>query len=121
MAGKLPICAAALCNLWLIALACIHPFALHFAQDDFVLADLNGVGVPGVLTRYAVQRTCLINLLLLMAGALQNSLTINLPQNSYFMLVSGRVRRKQILEIGTELDSGDDPETGWTAGRPRPS
>merc|ERR1711865_1221901 len=59
-------------------------------QDDVVLADLNGVGVPGVVTRYAVQRTCLINLLLLMAGALKNSLKMNLSQNSYFVLVSGK-------------------------------
>ena len=27
-------------------------------QDDEVLADLNGVGVPGNLTRYAIQRAC---------------------------------------------------------------
>jgi hypothetical protein len=85
-------------------------------QDDVVLADLNGVGVPGVVTRYAVQRTCLINLLLLMAGALKNSLKMNLSQNSYFVLVSGQVRRKQILEIGTEDDWGGEPlgETGWS-------
>ena len=81
-----------------------------------MLADLNGVGVPGVVTRYAVQRTCLINLLLLMAGALKNSLKMNLSQNSYFVLVSGQVRRKQILEIGTEDDWGGEPlgETGWS-------
>jgi hypothetical protein len=47
-------------------------------QDDIVLADLNGVGVPGTLTRYAVQRTCLINLSLLMAGSLVTVVKKNL-------------------------------------------
>jgi len=68
-------------------------------QDDVVLADLNGVGVPGTLTRYAVMRTCLINLSLLMAGSLVTVVKKNLTDNSYFVLVSGNVLRWEILEV----------------------
>ena len=68
-------------------------------QDDVVLADLNGIGVPGTLTRYAVQRTCLINLSLLRAGSLVTVVKKNLIDNSYFVLVSGNVLRREILEV----------------------
>ena len=68
-------------------------------QDDTVLADLNGAAVAGVLTRFAIQRTCFINLLLLMAGSLWTSLKKNMSDNSYFVLVEGNVLRREILEV----------------------
>jgi hypothetical protein len=68
-------------------------------QDDAVLADLNGAGVSGSLTRYAVQRTCLINLSLLMAGSLVTDVRKNLSDNSYFVFISGNVLRREILEV----------------------
>ena len=68
-------------------------------QDDTVLADLNGAGVAGVLTRFAIQRTCFINLLLLMAGSLWTSLKKNMSDNSYFVLISGNVLRRDIMEV----------------------
>ena len=68
-------------------------------KDDVVLADLNGVGVPGTLTTYAVWRTCLINLLLLMAGSLITIVKKNLSDNSYFIFISGNVLRREILEV----------------------
>jgi hypothetical protein len=68
-------------------------------QDDVVLADLNGAGVPGTLTRYSVQRTCLINLSLLMAGSLVTVVKKNLTDTSYFGLVTGNVLRREILEV----------------------
>jgi hypothetical protein len=79
-------------------------------QDDAVLADLNGVGVSGVLTRFALLRTCFINLLLLMAGALSVSVTKSLPDGSYFVLLTGNVMRRQILEAESLSDypDGDD-------------
>ena len=68
-------------------------------QDDVVLADLNGVGVPGILTLYAIQRTCFINMLLLMAGSLVTVVKKNLSDNSYFIFISGNVLRREILEV----------------------
>jgi hypothetical protein len=80
-------------------------------QDDIVLADLNGVGVPGTLTRYAAMRTCLINLSLLMAGSLVTVVKKNLTNNSYFVLVSGNVLRQEMLEVNSlivDLDGDND-------------
>jgi hypothetical protein len=79
-------------------------------KDEVVLADLNGAGVPGTLTQFAAQRTCLINLLVLMAGALSVSLTKSLPDGSYFVLLTGNVMRRQILEAESLNDypDGDD-------------
>ena len=80
-------------------------------QDDEVLADLNGVGVPGTLTKYAVQRTCLVNLSLLMAGSLITVVKKNLTLNSYFMLVEGNVLRREMLEAestGVKPDGDND-------------
>jgi hypothetical protein len=74
-------------------------FSAFVWRNDPVLADLNGVGVPGTLTRYAVLRTCLINLSLLMAGSLVTVVKKNLTDNSYFVLVSGNVLRREILEV----------------------
>jgi hypothetical protein len=68
-------------------------------KDDVVLADLNGIGVPGILTVYAIQRTCYINLLLLMAGSLVTVVKKNLSDNGYFVLVEGNVLRREILEV----------------------
>jgi hypothetical protein len=68
-------------------------------KDDVVLADLNGVGVPGILTLYAILRTCYINLLLLMAGSLVTVVKKNLSDNSYFVFISGNVLRREILEV----------------------
>ena len=82
-------------------------FSAFVWQDDAVLADLNGVGVSGTLTRYAVKRTCLINLSLLMAGSLVTVVKKNLTDNSYFVLVTANVLRREILEV--ELLS-DDPD-----------
>jgi hypothetical protein len=76
-------------------------------KDDAVLADLNGVGVSGVLTRFALLRTCFINLLLLMAGALSVSVGKSLPYGSYFVLLTGNVMRRQILEVES---LNDDPD-----------
>jgi hypothetical protein len=76
-------------------------------QDDVVLADLNGIGAPGILTVYAIQRTCFINLSLLMAGALTVSVTKSLPDGSYFVLVTGNVTRRQILEAESLSDYPD--------------
>jgi hypothetical protein len=68
-------------------------------KDDVVLADLNGVGVPGILTLYAIQRTCFINMLLLMAGSLVTVVKKNLSDNRYFIFISGNVLRREILEV----------------------
>jgi hypothetical protein len=68
-------------------------------KDDVVLADLNGVGVTGLLTRFALLRTCFINLSLLMAGSLATVVKKNLSDNSYFVLVEGNVLRREILEV----------------------
>ena len=76
-------------------------------KDDAVLADLNGVGVPGILTLYAIQRTCFINLLLLMAGALSISVNKSFADGSYFVLVTGNVMRRQILEVESLSDFPD--------------
>jgi hypothetical protein len=80
-------------------------------KDDVVLADLNGVGVPGTLTMYAVLRTCFINLLLLMAGSLVMVVMKNLSDNSYFVFVFGNVLRREILEVeslSVKLDGHHD-------------
>jgi hypothetical protein len=68
-------------------------------QDDVVLADLNGVGVPGTLTQFSAQRTCFINLSLLMAGSLVTVVMKNLSGNSYFIFIGGNVLRREILEV----------------------
>merc|ERR1711865_914549 len=67
--------------------------------DDAVLADLNGVGVNGSLTRYGLQRTCFFNLLLLMAGSLITVLKKNFSDNSYFVIINGNVLRADIMEL----------------------
>ena len=82
-------------------------FSAFVWQNDPVLADLNGAGVSGTLTRYAAMRICLINLSLLMAGSLVMVVTKNLTDNSYFVLVEGNVTRRQILEVES---LGDDPD-----------
>jgi hypothetical protein len=54
-------------------------------QDDVELADLNGPLTEGVLTRYDVQRTCLVNLVILMMSALKTSFEKNIfAGNKYF-------------------------------------
>ena len=68
-------------------------------DDDAELPDLNGESRAGVLTKYTLQRTCLINLLLLMAGAMMTAVTKNLKFNGYFTLVTGNVLRREILEV----------------------
>ena len=68
-------------------------------KDDVVLADLNGVGVSGTLTQFSAQRTCFINLSLLMAGSLVTAVKKNLSDNSYFIFISGNVLRREILEV----------------------
>jgi hypothetical protein len=68
-------------------------------DDDVVLGDLNGVENPGVVTRYSIQRMCFINLLLLMAGSLVKVVTKNLSDNGFFVLVSGNVLRRDIMEV----------------------
>jgi hypothetical protein len=68
-------------------------------KDDVVLADSNGVSVAGDLTQFAAQRTCLINLLLLMAGSLVAVVKKNMSDNSFFVLVSANVLRWEILEV----------------------
>jgi hypothetical protein len=82
-----------------ITLATSIYLSAYVWKDDAVLADLNGAGLPGTLTRYAVQRTCLINLSLLMAGSLVTVVKKNLRDNSYFVLVTGNVLRQEILEV----------------------
>jgi hypothetical protein len=80
-------------------------------QDDTVLADLNGAGVAGVLTRFTVFRTCFINMLLLMAGSLVTVVKKNLSDNSYFVLISGNVLRRDIMEVeslGADPDGDND-------------
>ena len=79
--------------------------------NDVVLADLNGVEVPGVVTKYALQRTCFINMLLLMAGSLITVVKKNLSNNRYLVLVSGNVLRREILEVeslSSDLDGDND-------------
>jgi hypothetical protein len=71
----------------------------YVRKDDPVLADLNGVGVPGTLTQFSPQRTCFINLSLLMGGSLVTVVKKNLSDNSYFVLVEGNVLRREILEV----------------------
>ena len=68
-------------------------------QDNTVLVDLNGADRYGSLDRYAVQRVVLVNLLLLMSGSVVSSVTKNFPEDNYFSLVFGVVRRQQILEV----------------------
>ena len=82
-----------------ITLATVIYLSAYVWQDDVVLADLNGIGVPGILTLYAIQRTCFINLLLLMAGSLVTDVKKNLQDNSYFVFISGNVLRREILEV----------------------
>jgi hypothetical protein len=82
-------------------------FSAYVWQNDPVLADLNGVGVPGTLTRFAAMRICLINLSLLVAGSLVTVVKKNLTDNSYFVLVSGNVLRREILEVES-LSAGLD-------------
>ena len=80
-------------------------------KNDVVLADLNGAGVPGTLTHFTVQRMCFINLLLLMEGSLVTVVTKSLPDGSYFVLLTGNVTRRQILEaesLNDYPDGGND-------------
>ena len=80
-------------------------------KDDVVLGDLNGVEVPGIVTIYSIQRTCYINMLLLMGGSLATIATKNLRDNSYFVLVTGNVLRREILELeslSVDPDGDDD-------------
>jgi hypothetical protein len=94
-----------------LALVTVIYLSAYVWQDDVVLADLNGVGVPGTLTQYVVQRTCLINLSLLMAGSLITVVKKNLTDNSYFVLVSGNVLRQEIQEVDSssvDLDGDND-------------
>ena len=86
-------------------------FSAFVWQNDPVLADLNGAGVSGTLTRYAAMRICLINLSLLMAGSLVTVVKKNLTDNSYFVLVSANVLRQEILEaesLSASLDGHHD-------------
>ena len=76
-------------------------------KDDVVLTDLNGAGVPGTLTHFTVQRTCFINLFLLMEGSLVMVVTKSLPDGSYFVLLTGNVTRRQILEAESLNDYPD--------------
>jgi hypothetical protein len=92
-----------------ITLAAVIYLSLYVWQDDVVLADLNGVNKAGVLTRYSLQRTCAINLLVVMAVSIKNVVKKNLSDNSYFVLVAGYVTRRQILEVET---MSDDPDGG---------
>jgi hypothetical protein len=87
-----------------ITLASFIYLTIYVWQDDSLLADLNGAGLRGVLTRYDLQRTCAFNLLVLMAMSL-----MNLSDHSYFILVSGTVSRRQILELEK---LSDDPDGG---------
>jgi hypothetical protein len=68
-------------------------------QDDAVLADFNGVGVEGIVTRYAVHRTCFINMLVLIGGSLKNLFKKNWRDNIYFTVVEGPVSRQVIMEL----------------------
>ena len=92
-----------------ITLASFIYLTIYVWQDDSLLADLNGAGLRGVLTRYDLQRTCAFNLLVLMARSLKNVVQVNLSDNSYFILVSGTVSRRQILELEK---LSDDPDGG---------
>jgi hypothetical protein len=67
-------------------------------QDDSVLADLNGFGVAGTLTRYGIMRTCFGNLLFLMSGSIVMGVTTNWADNTHFVLVAGQVLRSEIIE-----------------------
>jgi hypothetical protein len=82
-----------------ITLATVIYLTAYVWKDDVVLADLNGIGVPGILTLYAIQRTCFINLSLLMAGSLLTVVKKNLSDNRYFVFISGNVLRREILEV----------------------
>jgi hypothetical protein len=65
-------------------------------QDQF-LVDLN-IGVPGVLTKYSVQRTCLMNLGFLISGSLYTTV-FDWKEGKYMAYVSGYVPRKEVLEM----------------------
>ena len=52
-------------------------------------------------------RVCLINLLLLMAGSLVTVVKKNLSDNIYFIFISGKVLRREILEVES-LSAGLD-------------
>jgi hypothetical protein len=82
----------------------IYLSAYVWQGDDEVLADLNGVGKPGVLTWFSLLRTCFINLLLLMVGALSVSVTKSLPDGSCFVLLTGKKLRQELLEIDSLSD-----------------
>jgi hypothetical protein len=66
--------------------------------DDTVLGDVNG-GQNGELTHFAVKRTRLINLLVLMVSALITIVKKNRSDNAYFSTVDGNVMRWEILEL----------------------
>jgi hypothetical protein len=67
--------------------------------SDNVIADLNSQEKRGVLTRFHVFRTCFINLLFLMAGALWTSLKKNRLNADYFIFITGNVLRKDIVDV----------------------
>jgi hypothetical protein len=80
-------------------------------KNDVMLTDLNGVGVPGTLSQFSAQRTCFINLLLLMRGSLVTVVKKDLLDNSYFVFLSGSVLRREILEVDSlsvDPDGDDD-------------
>jgi hypothetical protein len=92
-------------------LATVIYLSAYVWKDDVVLADLNGVGVPGTLMQFDVQRMCFINLLLLMTGSLVTVVKKDLFDNSYFVFLSGNVLRWQILEVevfSVKLDGLND-------------
>jgi hypothetical protein len=80
-------------------------------QDDAVLADFNGAGVEGTLTRYSLHRTCFINLLLIMGGSIVTVLRKNRSDNVYFLVVEGLVGRQEIMKLVSlnfDLDGVND-------------
>jgi hypothetical protein len=62
-------------------IALVVYLAAYVWTDDVVIADLNGAGVPGILTLYAVHRTCFMNLGILIGGALWTTLKKNMSEN----------------------------------------
>jgi hypothetical protein len=97
-------------TLWMVVtyLFSIYCYLLVW-QNNAVLADLNGAGVPGTVTRFYIQQMCCINLLVLIGGSLFTLLKKNWSDNTYFHVCDGYVLRREIIEI-MELGSRTEPD-----------
>ena len=87
---------------------------------DFVIADLNGAGVPGTLTKLGVMRTCFTNMLLQVAGGLY-TLVLDWNDGHFMWVASGYVQRADVLQLESVCSSAASAIQGgtWTSVRRR--